>query len=176
MRVVATNVCLWIAVVTLAISVGGNLFQMTVVDPVWSSSPPESVQKFTSETSLVSGVKKFHQNPIYLFGLVCLVASPLLAWNRRAMRNWLLIAAAIYIGIVLVTLLYFYPMNHVLGSLDAHSSKDAATLIATTHRWIFADRFRFIFRLASFLCAVRAMSLSGRDDKLSADAAVTRTH
>ena len=161
MRVVATNVCLWIAVVTLATSVGGNLFQMTVVDPVWSGSPPESVQRFVSETSLLSGVKKFHQNPIYLFGLVCLVATPFLAWNRPAMRNWLLIAAVIYVGIVLVTLLYFYPMNHVLGLLDAHPSTDTAALIATTRRWIFADRIRFIFRLASFLCALRAMSLSG---------------
>ena len=161
MRVLATNVCLWIAVVTLAISVGGNLFQRTVIDPVWSGSPPESVQAFSSETSLLSGMKKFHQNPIYLFGLVCLVASPFLAWNRPAMRNWLLTAAVIYVGIVLVTVLYFYPMNGVLGLLGAHSSTDAATLIATTHRWVFADRIRFIFRVASFLCALRAMSLSG---------------
>lgn len=164
MRVLALNICLWIAAITLAISVGGNLFQRTVLDPVWSTSPPDSVQAFSSETSLVAirqGMKRFHQSPTFLFGLACLVASPLLAWNKRAMRNWLLIAAVIYIGIGLVTVLYFYPMNAVLGFLGARPSTDAATLIATTRRWIFADRIRFIFRVVSFLCVLRAMTLSG---------------
>jgi uncharacterized membrane protein len=115
MRWFLTNVCVWIAAITLAISVGGNLFQGMVIDPVWTASAPESVQTFTSQTSLVSGVKRFHQNLIYLFGLLCLVASPFLAWNKPTMRKWLLIAAVIYIGILVVTALYFYPMNAVLG-------------------------------------------------------------
>jgi len=161
MRALITNICIWIAAVALAISVGGNLFQRTVIDPVWSASPPESVQAFSSETSLVSGLKRFHQNAIYLFGLVCLVASPLLAWNKPAMRKWLLTAAIINVGIILVTALYFYPMNALLGFLGARPSTDAATLIATTHRWILADRIRFIFRVASFLCVLRVMTLSG---------------
>jgi uncharacterized membrane protein len=161
MRRIAMNVCLWIAVVTVAISVGGNLFQSTVVDPVWSASPPESVEAFVSQTSLVSGVKRFHQSPIYLFGLLCLVASPVLAWNRPAMRKWLLIAAVIYIGIIVVTVLYFYPMNGELGFLGTHPSTNAATLIRTTHQWILADRIRQAFRVAAFLCVLKAMVLSG---------------
>jgi uncharacterized membrane protein len=161
MRRIVTNVCLWIAVITIAIGVAGNLFQSTVIDPVWSASPPESVQAFSSSTALVSGVKRFHQNPIYLIGLLCLVASPVLAWNRSSMRKWLLIGAVIYIGIIVVTALYFYPVNAVLGFLGAHPSTDAGALIATTHRWIFADRVRQAFRMVAFLCVLRAMVLSG---------------
>jgi uncharacterized membrane protein len=162
MRVVAMHICLWIAVVTVAVSVGGNVFQMTVVDPLWNASPPESVQTFSSQTALLSGVKKFHQNPLYLFGLACLLASPFLAWNRPAMRNWLLLGVMMYACIIVVTLLYFYPMNRTLGLLGAHPSTDARTLVAMTHRWIFADRIRQLVRLVAFLCVLRAMTLSGR--------------
>jgi anthrone oxygenase-like protein len=161
MRTLFTNISVWVATVTLAISVGGNLFQMIVIDPAWSASPPESVRSFATGTWFVSGMKRFHTSPIVLPGLLCLLASPLLAWNLPRMRAWLLAAVAIQAGIMLVTLLYFYPMNRVLGFVPGGPTADPRTIVAMTHRWILADRFRLAFRFAAFLCLLRAMVLSG---------------
>lgn len=75
MRYIATLICVWMAVITLAVSVGGNIFQMSVVDPVWSASPPESVRTFAA-SPLPERVKRFHLNPLYAIGLICLLAAP----------------------------------------------------------------------------------------------------
>jgi uncharacterized membrane protein len=159
MRPLLTNICLWIAAITLAISVGGNLFQAMVIDPVWSASPPESVKTFAG-TPFLAALKTFHTNPLFLVGLICLLASPFLAWNSPGMRKWLLIAAGCYLLVIFATVLYFWPINNALFT-GARKAADTATIAAMARRWIYADRIRFAFRLAAFLCVLRAMVLSG---------------
>ena len=157
MRAGATTFCLWIAAIALAVSVGGNLFQAIVIDPVWSASPPESVRAFAVSPYLAR-LKMFHTNPLFLFGLVCLLASPFLAWNRPPIRIWLLIAAGCYFAVLLSTLFYFYPINDVLFG-PAGVGTDAATVRTMTRNWLLADRVRYVLRLAAFLCVLRAMAV-----------------
>src|SRR5438067_13900170 len=105
MHTAASRVCLWIAAVTLAVSVGGNLYQAIVLDPVWSASPPESLRTFAASPYL-AGVITFHTNPVFLAGLLCLLASPFLAWKVPTMRLWLLIAVGCYFTAILSTILF----------------------------------------------------------------------
>jgi hypothetical protein len=113
MRTLATTFCVWVAAITLAISVGGNLFQAVVVDRVWSGSPPDSVRDFV-QSPYLARVKSFHTNPVFLVGLFCLLASPVLSWNQPVMRIWLLSAAVLSLLVIIATLLYFWPLNDVL--------------------------------------------------------------
>jgi len=159
MRAVATTFCMWVAAITLAVSVGGNLFQAVVVDPVWSGSPPESLRTF-AKTPYFGRLKTFHTNPLFLVGLAFLLATPAFAWNQPTLRSWLLIAAGLYLVVILSTLLYFYPLNDAL-LVRGGEGLDTATVVAMTRRWVVADRIRYIFRLASFLCLLRAMTVSG---------------
>jgi Anthrone oxygenase len=159
MRTAATTFCVWVAAITLAVSVGGNLFQAVVVDPVWSGSPPESLRTF-AKTPYFERLKTFHTNPLFLVGLACLLAAPVLAWNQPSLRNWLLMAAVLYLVVILGTLLYFYPLNDVLLARGG-GGLDTATVVAMTRRWVVADRIRYLFRLASFLCLLRAMTIHG---------------
>lgn len=159
MRWIATTICLWIAAVTLAVSVGGNLFQAIVIDPVWSASPPESAKSFAS-TPYFGRLKTFHTNPIFAIGLACLLASPFLAWNSPGMRAWLLAAAGCYLLVTLVTLLYFWPINNAL-LVRGGEGLDATAAARMARHWLIADRIRYAFRMASFLCMVRAMVVSG---------------
>jgi len=64
------KICLWLAILAMAISVGGNVFQMVVIDPVWSASPPESVHAFFSGTPFYEAIRRFHQNLSRLVGVV----------------------------------------------------------------------------------------------------------
>ena len=142
---------------------------MTVVDPMWSGSPPESVRVLASGTPLFERVKRFHTNPIYLFALVCLLATPFLAWNVQGTRKWLLLAAGIYLVIILGTFLYVYPINNMLFG-KAGAGLNAATITAMTRRWVFADRIRQVLRLIAFLCLLRGMwvlAASTRGDRLA---------
>ncbi len=152
--------CLWIAAITLAVSVGANLFQAIVIDPVWSGLPPDSVRAFAG-SPYVARLYLFHTSPLLFVGLLALVASPFLAWNRPEMRVWLLVSLACYAAVAIWTALYFWPLNRLL-LVPGNAGADAATITAAAYHWIFADRFRYLLRLASFVCVLRAMVLSGR--------------
>lgn len=152
-----SNTCLWLAVLTMAISVGGNVFQMVVIDPIWSASPPESVRAFFVGTPFLAALRRFHLNPIFLVGEVCLLGTLVLNWKVPTLRKWILLAVGINVLLVLGTILYVYPINDVL-IVHAGGGLDATALKAMTHRWLMADRIRFIFKLAAFLCLLRALN------------------
>lgn len=158
MRSAAMIVCLWIAVITIAISIGGNVFQSVVVDPLWSASPPDSVRAF-SGSPLLRAVARFHINPLYAVGLLCLLATPVLAWDVPELRKWLLLAIAFQLVVIVGTVLYFYPINKLLF-FQGGEGLNAARITALTRRWILADRLRLILRFGTFLCLLRAMMLS----------------
>ena len=40
------QVLLWLAVLGLSVWLGGTLYQIVVIVPIWSHSPPESVRSF----------------------------------------------------------------------------------------------------------------------------------
>jgi uncharacterized membrane protein len=160
MRSLATNVCLWVAVIAVAVGIGGNVFQMVVIDPVWSAAPPESLRSFFSGTRFLAAMARFHaKNPFAFIGLFCLLASPFLGWNVPRLRIWLLTAVGIYVGIVLLTILYIYPINDALF-YKAGAGLDTNVVIAMSRRWLLADRIRLVFKFAALLCLLRALSLS----------------
>jgi hypothetical protein len=155
------EICLWVAILAMAISVGGNLFQMSVIDPIWSASPPASVQAYFSDSRHMDALRSFHQNPFFFFGLFCLIGALILQWRNPTLRRWLLMAAVGELLIIAGTVLYVYPINDVLF-VHAGSGLDSATAEALTRHWLLADRIRFVLKVAVFLCLLRTLSLTGR--------------
>src|SRR6187200_1392246 len=70
-----SSVCLWIAILSAVIGVGGNLFQMMVVDPLWSAAPPASVQAYFSDARHFEALRRFHNNPFLSVVLLCHLSS-----------------------------------------------------------------------------------------------------
>jgi uncharacterized membrane protein len=169
-RKIALLICLWASMLTLTVSVGGNLFQAVVIDPVWSASPPESLEtvgKTSSESSIMHGVTLFHQNPISRFGLICLALSPIVGWNDRSIRKWLLAGAIIFAVVFIATVVYFHPLNDML--FENAAGKPAAVLRDAAQRWLWADRVRFALRVMSFFCVLKALMIfSARREEASA--------
>src|SRR5438046_9954238 len=100
------SACIWIAILATTMSVGGNLFQMMVVDPLWSVAPPASGQTYFSDARHFEALRRFHNNPFGFVGLLCLVASIAFSWKTRALRWWLLIALFANVAISVCTILY----------------------------------------------------------------------
>ena len=158
------SVCIWIAILATTISVGGNLFQMMVVDPLWSVAPPASVQAYFSDARHFEALRRFHQNPFFFVGLLCLVASIALYWKTRALRWWLLIALFAKVAVSVGTTLYVYPINDVLMVHHAANINPASAVELTRH-WLFADRVRFLIKVVGLLSLLRALQLSGMAQK-----------
>jgi len=129
-----------------------------VIDPIWSASPPASVGAFFSGTPFLEAIRSFHQNPFFLVGAVCLLGALILNWKVPTLRKWILLAVGIELLVVLGTIFYVYPINDVLF-VHAGGGLDSTAIKAMTHRWLIADRIRFIFKVVVFLCLLRALSL-----------------
>jgi uncharacterized membrane protein len=108
----------------------------------------------------LAGVERFHLNRLLPIGLLCLLATPFLAWRVPELRNLLLAAVGIYAVIVLGTILYVWPINNALLR-GAGSGLDAATIRDMVRHWLLADRIRVVLTFAAFLCLLRALSVSG---------------
>ncbi len=152
--------CIWVVALAVAISVGGNVFQMIVIDPIWSASPPTSLQSYFGDRAHYEALRRFHLNPFFMFALVCLIAAVILQWRAQSLRRWLLTALGIQLVIIVGTVLYVYPINDVL-MLHVARDVSGSTASTLTHHWLIADRLRLVLKFAVLLSLFRALQLSG---------------
>lgn len=159
MRNKLLTLCLWISAIGLATWFGGTLYQMLVVVPMWSHSPPESVTAFFEGTRYNETIWNFFGPPFMAARNLPLLAALFLGWHSTEHRKWLLIAVAGMAFGVIFTVLYVYPMNELLFT-NAGRGLSAEDVSRLARDWIFADRLRFAVGTISFLAMLRALSLS----------------
>lgn len=152
------KILLWYVVLAWATWLGGTLYQMLVVVPLWSDAPPDSVRTFFTQTAYNQTIFNFFGPPFMAARVLPLVAALILAWPRPAHRSPLLIAC---IGIVIATaftVLYVYPINDVLFA-QAGGDSSAEQIAAMVGQWIWADRARSVVGLISFVAILHAFRL-----------------
>ena len=72
--------CLWLSVLALTTWVGGTVYQMMVIVPLWSASPPESVLAFFQGTAYNQTIFRFFGPPFIL-----VMSVPISESSRRAL-------------------------------------------------------------------------------------------
>lgn len=172
-RVRLVRISLWLAVLGLSVWIGGTIYQMVVIVPMWSHSPPESVRTFFTITRYNETIWNFFGPPFMIARLLPLLAALALGWYLPRHRYWLLAAVASMAFGIVFTLIYVYPINEVLFFQAGGRQSDEGVTILVDN-WIFADRLRFVVGLAGFLCLLRAFSLP-ISNRNSRDAAQRRT-
>ena len=158
---------LWLAVLMQATWVGGTLYQMLVVVPLWNESPPTSVEAFFRGTDYNRTIFHFFGPPFMAVRNLPLVLVLLVGWHRPRHRNALLFAVACCIFAVVFTLFYVYPINAVLFE-QAGGGQSADQVRALASRWIFADRLRFTVGMVGFLALLWAFREPLRDARTKA--------
>jgi len=157
-RDLIVNYLLWYNVLSLGIWVGGTLFQMLVVVPLWSDSPPESVHAFWAGTQYYSTIHHFFGPLTQVLRVVPLLALVVVAWPNAELRTWIVICAATMVFGFIFTRAYVYPMNDVLFA-KAGEGLDADAVRSLVSRWVFADRLRFAVMTGGYLSLLRAFRL-----------------
>ncbi|HTJ48111.1 MAG TPA: DUF1772 domain-containing protein [Cyclobacteriaceae bacterium] len=155
---IVRNVISWWAVIGFGLWVGGTLFSMLVIVPLWSSSPPESVRSFFLGTN-------FNNTVLNFFGPQWMVvrAAPLFIYTALSWRNkkkwWLIISSMSMIIIIIFTLVYIYPINEALMTQAGGTySRDEVCIMV--YDWVFADRVRFFIGTIGYLCLLRAFQIN----------------
>src|SRR5476649_2052120 len=102
---------LWLAVILMAIWIGGTIYQMLVIVPLWTASLPESLRLFTQGTDFTRTVLRFFGPPFMVARLTPIVVALAAGWRSPRHRAALLVALISYVFVVAFTLLYIYPIN-----------------------------------------------------------------
>ena len=152
------NVFLWLAVIGFSIWVGGTLFSMLVIVPMWSESLPESVKEFFGGTSFNKHIFNFFGPPWMAIRNAPLLIALILGWNYRLHRKYLLITFITFLAGLLYTLVYIYPINDVL-MMQAGGDRPAEEIQTMADNWIFADRLRFFVMLIGYFFLLKAFRL-----------------
>jgi hypothetical protein len=147
---------LGLAVLALTTWVGGTLYQMLVIVPLWSASPPESVRAFFQGTDYNSTIYHFFGPPFMAARNLPLLLALVFGWHRPRHRYALLLAVGCFLVFgVIFTLVYVYPINEVLFH-HAGGSHTAEEIRVMVDQWIFADRVRFAVGIVGFLALLWA--------------------
>jgi len=159
----AEQMLLWIFTILCAIVIGGALYEMRVIVPLWAQVPPESVWEFASQRANNplytpnSGIRFWiFITPLHL--LISIVTFFVALKTRGARRRWLLVASAIFAVMHLSALLYFVPaLDKLLTSRAANM--DPAEVVSRVRWWVNLSWGRFVFGFIGLLSALRALQL-----------------
>ncbi|MEW6213347.1 MAG: DUF1772 domain-containing protein [Acidobacteriota bacterium] len=152
-------VCLWLSVLAMSTWVGGTLYQMLVIVPMWSASPPESVLAFFQGTDYNRTIFHFFGPPFMVARNLPVVAALVAGWHLPRHRRALLIAVASFTVFgVIFTFLYVYPINAVLFE-RAGGNHSVSEIRELADAWILRDRIRFAVGLIGFAAVLHAFRL-----------------
>jgi hypothetical protein len=146
---------LWLFVIMLGIELGGALYEMRVVIPVWSRSLPDSV--LTWGAPVDSG--RFFKVATPMLALLSVAALIASRWAPAVQRPWMSWSSGAVLAICVATFAWFVPTIIMLTARRGGGLPPEA--IATrAHWWLTLNYVRMAVAIAAWLGALRALSLS----------------
>jgi hypothetical protein len=158
MRQTLFTIFLWLSVINLSIWIGGTLFHMTVVLPIWSQHPPDSVRDFFGGTRAYEYLLDFYGPRWMAFRILPILIALWLGWSSKRHRHFVLVTVGtIVIGLVLSVLIVF-PINEaIMARAGEGASPEEITRMVDT--WILSDRARFALLSVGYFFLLRAFRL-----------------
>jgi hypothetical protein len=138
---------------SLAVALGGGMFESVVLAPLWSSSPPASFSIIQPGTGVP--LQRFWI-PVHTATTVVMLLSLVLTWRETAVRRLLLIALMSYIVMRVWSGIFFIPEMLAFQEVPLDSSA-TAELSARVAAWTFWSWFREPLDVVSFLCSLWAL-------------------
>jgi hypothetical protein len=148
---------LYAIIVLYGINIGGNVYEMLVLTPLWTASPPESVRKFFEGSGMARAIQKFWLSKLAKYSLFVLLGAVAAGWGMPDRRWWLATAIAATAVSYALTIGYIFRRKKVLFRSAGELPAEVVRL--KTRQFVLADRVRLMFKLVAFLCLVRALTI-----------------
>src|SRR5262245_15493783 len=139
---------------SMALAIGGGLYEHLVLTPLWSASPPSSFAIIQPGTGVP--LQKFWM-PVHTAITIFLILSLVLTWRQMEVRRLLLIGLASYLVMRGSSGLYFIREMLALRKVPLDCPPSAA-LSARVARWTFWTWFREPLDTIAFVCFLLALS------------------
>lgn len=159
-----TQVILWLFVILLGIQLGAGLYEIRVITPLVTYSPPESVIRFFSmskthpELAIQAGrfFWKYTSQPMGPLAIATLLIG---IRSRGPQRIWMLIPAITVILVFAATYLFFVPTLRQLAN-SQQLGLSPEQVMAKLNLWHVLNWFRLGFIAFAFIAGLRALSLT----------------
>jgi hypothetical protein len=139
---------------SMALAIGGGLYEHLVLTPLWSASPPSSFAMIQPGTGVP--LQKFWI-PVHTAITIPLILSLILTWRQMEVRRLLLIGLGSYLVMRVWSGLYFIREMLAFQQVPL-DSPPSAELSARVARWTFWTWFREPLDLIAFMCLLFALS------------------
>jgi len=157
------EILLWLFVILAAIVIGGGLYEMRVIVPLWSNSPPESAWYW--EAQRIANPQYAPNSGLRFWILVTpthlllSVATLIAGWKTHgARRKWIFASTIAFIILHISALVWFVPLiTQILNSRSL--GIPAEQVVAKAHMWVTLSWVRAILGLAAFVAGLRALSI-----------------
>ena len=153
MKAVVAQWSLILLCFSMAIAVGGGLFESIVLAPLWSKSPPSSFSIIQPGTGVP--LQRFWI-PVHVAITLFILLALVLTWGEPAVRHLLLVALVSYIVMRVWSGLFFIPEMLAFQQIPLDAAPSAA-LSARVSRWTFWTWFREPLDIISFVCSLLAL-------------------
>lgn len=155
------KILLWIAVIAWGIWLGGLIYEMVVIMPLWSANLPQSVIEWNSRPDFVVNPTRF-----YIPTVITLILSSSLAmvlnWKSSNHRIWLILSSICAISVFVFTIIYFFPKNDVLFRYQ-NVGLSGEEITAIANAWVRGNWIRVGMMIVGFFAALKAFSLPTTD-------------
>ncbi len=133
---------LWLSVINLSIWIGGTMFHMIVVLPIWSQPLPGSVTDFFGGTRAYEYLLDFYGPSWMIIRIAPIVICLLFGWNSKRHRYFISITLLMIAFGIILSFIVVYPINEAIMA-NAGEGKSTDEIERMVHTWILADRLRF---------------------------------
>ena len=139
MRKKLFTIFLWLSVINLSIWIGGTMFHMIVVLPLWSRPLPGSIENFFGGTRAYEYLLDFYGPMWMLIRILPIVIALLLGWDSRRHRYFILITLLTIAFGVIWSIIMVFPINEIIMA-KAGVGSSPEEIKGMVHTWIQSDR------------------------------------
>ncbi len=137
---------------------GGAVYEMLVVNPLWFGSPPESVTKWNPVPQFAIEPGRFWAVAVPLYMLTTLAILTTAWFMPSQRRKWALIAGVCTLAVILSTAFFFVPiLRETIISRGAGLSAEEIT--TKVNQWVNWNWLRMAVVFIGWLAGARALSL-----------------
>lgn len=147
---------LWIAVAAWGFWLGGLIYEMVVMMPLWSANLPQSVIEWNSRPDFIINPTRFYL-PVVITLILSSSLATVLNWKSGKHRIWLILSTVCVITAFVFTIVYFFPKNDVLFR-NQSSGLSGEEITAIANAWIRANWIRVGIMIVGFFAALKAFS------------------
>jgi hypothetical protein len=150
------DLTLLFACFSVALAVGGGIYESIVINPLWSAQPPASFAIIQKGTGVP--LQRFWI-PVHILITIVLLASLITNWNYADRRKLIIIALISYVVMRAWSFAYFIPEMLRFQNVPLDQPRTTA-LLDRVRRWTRLTWFREPLDLITLFCLLIALTRS----------------